>query len=548
MRRVLVIVSSAWARAASWLARLELDETQRFLLLSVIIGIGAGLLIVVFHALIDLISWLALGLPAGSRKWSALVGPAVGAIVSVYLVQRAFPAARGSGVVQTKAALFLTDGDIPAGAVAGKLTACSVSIGCGNALGPEDPSLHMGAGFATVLGRALQLPKHQLHLIAPVGAAAGIAAAFNTPITAVLFVIEEVLGAWNSATLGSIVLASVSAVVTSRAFLGDHPLFQVPDFEIRHGSELLVYVVMGLVAGLLASLFTSAIVGAKTKLVETLGNRLLYGRAAAAGLLAGIVGLWYPQVLGAGYSAVDGALHGQYAWAALLTIGLLKVVVTGACYSAGIPGGMFAPTLFIGAMLGGGLGALAAQFWPVPISSTSAFVLVGMGTFFAAVFRSPMTSIFMAFEVSASYKIILPVMIANMVAYLVARRLRPAPFFDLVASLEGMQLPSQEEIREQTHLRVEDVMAEYEPTEERIRWKPNLGWHDANGRLPFVYPDQPLESALYQFRGRPVLPVVSRRDKRQILGTIAVEDCLARYGLQVQPPGETNVKSHPGAG
>lgn len=529
-------LSDAIRRWADRLAHLELDDTQRFLLISAVIGVGAGLLVVIFHELIELVSWLTLGLPVGSRRWSVVGSPVVGAILSVYLVQRVFPAAKGSGVVQTKTALLLADGEIPAQAAAGKLAACSVSIGCGNALGPEDPALHMGAGFASVLGRALKLPPAQVHLIAPVGAVAGIAAAFNTPITAVLFVIEEVLGAWNSATLGSTVLASVSAVVTSRAFLGDQPLFQVPDFEIRHGSEMLVYVVMGLASGLLASLFTHYVVKGRSKLVSKLGTRHLYTRAAAAGLLVGAVGLWFPQVMGAGYAAVDGALHDQYTWQVLLAIGLLKVLVTASCYGAGIPGGMFAPTLFIGAMIGGGLGSLAANFWPVPISSTSAFVLVGMGTFFAAVFRAPMTSIFMAFEVSASYRIILPVMVANMIAYLVARRLRPEPFFDQVAELEGIHLPSWEDLREYQALRVEDVMVDYDASHPAVQWRSGIGWHDDAGRLPTVYPDQSLESALFLFRGRKYLPVVSRRNRAQILGVLGLEDCLQRYGLPAPTP------------
>lgn len=524
----------AWIRLLAALRRLpvvRVNDTQRFLLLSVVIGIGAGLLVVIFHGLIDLVSWVSLGLPVGSRRWSTLFAPMVGALISVWIVQRFWPAARGSGIVQTKAALLLSDGEIPAEAAAGKLAACSVSIGSGNALGPEDPALHMGAGFASVLGKALKLPADQLQLLAPVGAAAGIAAAFNTPITAVLFVIEEILGGWNSATLGSIVLASVSAVVTSRAFLGDHPLFHVPAFELLHSSELAVYAALGLAAGLLASLFTRAIIAARTSLVRRLGNSHRYTRAAAAGLLAGLAGMWFPQVMGAGYSAVDGALHGQYFWPALLAIGLLKVFVTAAAYSAGIPGGMFAPTLFVGAMIGGGLGSLAAQFWPVPIGGTSAFVLVGMGTFFAGVFRSPMTSIFMVFEVSASYKIILPVMVANMIAYLVARRLQPRPFFDSVAAIEGIVLPSHEELREIRPARVEDVMRSYRPSDSIVRWIPGSGWSGEGGPLPRVFPDQTLESALPLFRGRPALPVVSRRDERQILGVLHVRDCLERYGL-----------------
>lgn len=526
-----------------FVARVRLDEAQRFLVLSTVIGILAGLLVVCFHNLIELVSWTILGLPAGTRRWGTALGPMFGALISTFLVAKLFPAARGSGVVQTKVALAHPEDPIPASGVLGKLAACTVSIGSGNALGPEDPALHMGAGVASVLGRAFRLSREQMRLIAPVGAAAGIAAAFNTPIVAVLFVIEEVIGAWNSTALGSIVLASASAVVTSRYFLGDSPLFRVPDFEIRHPSEMAVYAVIGLAGGLLATLFTRTIITIRSRIQSIRSPHLHTARPAIAGLIVGIIGLWLPEVLGAGYGPVDGALHGRYVWQAMLAIGLVKMLATTACFAAGVPGGMFAPTLFVGAMVGGGLGALARLFWPAPISADSVFVLVGMGTFFAGVFRAPMTSVFMVFEVSASYKVIAPVMLANMLAYIVSRRLQPVPFFDRIGELEGVRLPSQEELREQRPLRVEDAMLGAGACSGAgLIWCGPRGWRTApdasspGEHVPVVFPDQSLESALSAFGKCDALPVVNRRDDSDVLGVLTLDAALEAYGIGRENP------------
>jgi CIC family chloride channel protein len=210
----------------------------------------------------------------------------------------------------------------------------------------------------------------------------------------------------------------------------------------------------------------------------------------------------------------------------LLALGLAKMLVTAVCFASGTPGGMFAPTLFTGAMIGGGIGALAQVYWPAPVSPPGAYVLVGMGTFFAAVFRAPMTSIFMVFEVSASYVIIVPVMVANLVAYFVARQLNPRSFFEMVAAQDGVQLPSLERQREMRVLRVEDAMsnADTTPTE-------------TAQLLPVVHPDQSLDAALLLFQHHRRLRVVSRRDVTRTLGLLTLEDALRAYGIRADASG-----------
>ena len=500
--------------------RPRVTDTHRFLLLSIGIGVLAGLLVVCFHFTIDLVGWGTLGTPVGANRVATVLAPALGGGLAALLVMLYFQEAAGSGLAHTKAALYISDGYVPQRTVLAKFVACALSIGSGNSLGPEDPALQMGAGVASRLGRAFALPREHLRLIAPVGAAAGIAAAFNTPITAVLFVMEEVIGSWNAHVLGSIVLAAVSSVVVSRFFLGDAPLFRVPVFELTHPSELVLYGLVGLAAGLLGTLFVRTLGTLRGRLSDT-SRRVRLAQPFLAGLLVGVTGLLLPQVMGAGYTAIDSALHDEFGWQMLIVLAIAKIAVTAVCFAAGTPGGMFAPTLFVGAMIGGGIGALAQVYWPLPTSPPSAYVLVGMGTFFAAVFRAPMTSVFMVFEVSASYVIILPVMLANLLAYLVARRLNPVTFFEMVASQDGLQLPSHERQRERRVLRVEDAMrplaADYTP---------------GGGGMPLLHPDQSLDTALHLFGDRAVLTVVSREEVTRVLGELALDDVLRAYGVR----------------
>jgi CIC family chloride channel protein len=487
---------------------LGLSEAQRFLLLALLIGIFSGLLVVLFHISIDFLSWNSLGVLKGRFQLIRLLTPALGAVIAVLLVRKVFTRAKGSGVNQTKIAIYSSDGYIPGSTIFGKFFACAISIGSGNSLGPEDPSLQMGAGVASWLGRLFHLPRNNMRLIAPVGAAAGIAAAFNTPITGVLFVMEEVLADWSATAVGSIVLAAVSAVVTMRAFLGNQPLFEVPVFRLASASELLIYAGIGVVGGGLSALFIKLIQMVKRRLAEFPHWRH-YALPAGAGFLTGVVGLWFPEVMGAGYDTINSALHGQFLWTTLIYLALAKLVVTLLAFTAETPGGMFAPALFIGGMMGGGVGGLAHAVWPKAAAPAEAYLLVGMGTFFAGVFRAPITSIFMVFEVSASYVIILPVMIANITSYLISRRLQSTAFFKMLAQLEGVNLPSAEEKRNFQPLRVEDAMQMETP-------------HPAAPGNVRLYPDEPLDAALRVLSHVRRIDVVSRLHPDQVLGTLTL--------------------------
>lgn len=549
---------------------LTLREGQLFLLLAVIIGIVSGLIVVCFRITIEWTRFWLLGSSMEPSHLRVLLAPTLGGIGVALLVMLIFKRSRGSGVNQTKAAVFIFDGYVPFRTVIGKFITCVLAIGSGQSLGPEDPSLQMGAGIASALGRSLRLSREKQRLIAPIGAAAGLAAAFNAPISAVIFVIEEIIGTWSGGVLGAVILAAISSVVVMREFLGGAPMFRVPAMEFRSPIELIGYAVLGVVGGIASVAFLKFIAYFRPRLKQ-LPRWTQYIQPAAAGLLIGIIGLWLPQVMGSGYPIIDQALHDQFLWRMLLLLGVFKILATGISFVSGTPGGMFAPTLFIGAMLGGAVGGVEHLLVHRPAESVAAFALVGMGTFFAGFLRVPITSVFMVLEVSGNYSIIVPAIIANMIAYFISRRYQQVSLFDSLARQDGFYLPSIEEMREQTALRVEDAMrpgagivlrhdnpsqmlqeAEASRSSQFLVWRHVDGWrtisqddiqqqairiaagspggeNPGRGPLPQLYPDQPLDEALRLIGNWPVVPVVNRANLEKLEGIVSLDDILQAY-------------------
>ena len=548
-------------------------EEVFFLILSVFIGIFSGLAVVCFRLAIDWTHLALLGPLPQTHNWRLFAVPALAGLVVAALVLHIFPGIRGSGVNQTKAALYIFNGFIPFRTAIGKFICAAIAIGSGQSLGPEDPSLQIGASIASFLGRRLEISREKIRLIAPVGAAAGLAAAFNAPISAVLFVIEEVIGRWSAGILGSVVLAAVSSVVIVRSFLGSEPLFRIPVTTFKRPSELIAYAVLGIAGGLASVAFAKSIGYLRPRL-KALPRWTQYFQPAVAGLLVGLIAfLGAPQVMGAGYDAMDQAMHGQYAWKFLAILAILKILATTVSFVSGTPGGMFAPTLFIGAMLGGAVGDVERIFFPHLTGSTGTYVLVGMGVLFAGFLRVPMTSVFMVLEVSGNYEIIVPVIVANTFAYVVSRALQPIPIFDLLTRQDGLILPSLEEEREEAILRVEDAMLPVPETVLHaqdyldacarrvngssestflVRMHPS-GWSvitreqlqrlvkEGKGELtlgsilpaqslPSLYPDLVLDSALRYVNAYPLVPVVNRANSRQLEGVISRESVFQKYG------------------
>jgi CIC family chloride channel protein len=423
----------------SSIQQLRLREHQLFLALTIVVGVLAGLAAVLFTVAIDWTTRLFFGLdPSAVRLF---VVPIAVSLVTGALLAWVFPDVRGSGVPQTEAAYHLHGGVIPARVPLGKFITGVLCIGSGHSMGREGPSVQIGAGLASVVGRWVPLSPARVKDLVPVGAAGALAAAFNTPVAAVLFALEEIIGDMNATLLGSTVVASVASVVVERSILGNEPLFRVPAYHLQHPIELLAYAALGIVGGVVSLVFCKGLLAARRLLMD-LPRWTRVWQPALGGVVIGGLLVFRPQVMGVGYEYVDQALNGGLVLKTMVLLCALKLVATTVSYSSGSAGGIFAPSLYIGAMAGGAVGTVVHQLAPLQTADAGAYALVGMGTLFAGIIRAPMTSVFMIFEITQDYQILVPLMVANLISYLMSRRFQPTPVYHALLQQDRVHLPS----------------------------------------------------------------------------------------------------------
>jgi len=537
-----------------------------------VIGALTGLTVVAFILLTERAGMRLY--PVGGARWRRLVLPVGGSLVIGYLLYRFFPDARGSGVPQTKAALFAGGGRITLRTVAGKFFCTSATLASGIPLGREGPSVQVGAGIASLLGRRLGLGPEKVKALLPVGAAAAVAAAFNTPLAAVLFSLEEIVGDLHAPVLGSVVLASATSWMVLRLLLGNNPLFRVPQYQLVHPLEFAIYGVLGLSGGLVSVVFTKLLLAIRERFLRFPASTIWF-QPVAGGLLVGLMGWFVPQVLGVGYGYVGDVLHGNMALNLMLVLLVLKILAVTASYSSGSAGGIFGPSLFIGAMLGGVIGTAAHSLLPTYTAMPGAYALVGMGAVFAGVVRAPMTSVLMIFEMTQDYAIIVPLMIANLVSLFISSRLQHQSIYEALAIQDGIHLPKAE-TRSRHHGRdvtrimrtvTESLSSELSVSEalEQIRsstlqtWlvlerqrlvgvvsRSTLSREFAEGstkrklyefvnqlNFPHVHSDHGLDVALERMGANhlEIIPVVSRADVHQVEGIVTLRDVLNSYGV-----------------
>ena len=558
--------------ARQWVDFLKRREEQIFLVLTLVIGALVGLTVVAFIVLTEHVG--ARIYPPGGAAWHRVLAPVVGSLSMGYLLFKYFPDARGSGVPQTKAALYARGGRITLGTVFGKFFCTSVTLASGIPLGREGPSVQVGAGLASVLGRALGLSPARVQALVPVGAAAAIAAAFNTPLAAVLFALEEVVGDLHAPVLGSVVLASATSWAMLRLLLGNDPLFKVPQYQLVSPWEFGVYAVLGVLGGLVSVAFTKLLVGMREWFLR-LPRKTVWFQPLAGGLLVGVMGWFVPQILGVGYTYVGASLNGGMAVKLMVLLLVLKFFAVTASYASGNAGGIFGPALFLGAMLGGIVGTAAHHLAPAHVAAPGVYALVGMGTAFAGIVRAPMTSVVMIFETTRDYAIIVPLMISNLVSLFISSRLQPEPIYEVLARQDGIHLPGPESrfvegqrrvisaMRPATEVLSDDMTVEEAMKKVRASafhsWPVvddtgvvgvfslsalQNAWGDggANRKLkefvdarefPHLHPDHPLSVALERMGTAHLdaLPVVSRADVRKLEGVVTVQDVLSFYGF-----------------
>jgi chloride channel protein, CIC family len=553
------------------IAELRRREGQIFLVLALVIGALTGLVVVAFILVTERLGMRLY--PVGGAPWRRVLFPVTGSLSIGYLLYQYFPNARGSGVPQTKAALYAREGRITLRTVLGKFFCTSATLASGIPLGREGPSVQVGAGIGSVLGRVLGLRTEQVKRLIPVGAAAAIAAAFNTPLAAVLFALEEIVGDLNAPVMGAVVLASATAWMVLRVSLGDHPLFKVPQYHLVHPAEFAVYAVLGVAGGLISAVFAKLLLGIRERFLH-FPVKTRWFQPVAGGLLVGIMGWFVPQVLGVGYGFVGDALNGNMAFKMMMLLVVLKLFAVTTSYASGNAGGIFGPALFIGAMLGGSVGTVAHHFFPGYTASPGAYALVGMGAVFAGVVRAPMTSVLMIFEMTQDYAVIVPLMIANLISLFIASRLQHEPIYEALAVQDGIHLPTAETRQRYgqrqvvTVIRVADQLLPAEITVHEALEKTrsnamrtwlvidsrgvigviNLAWLEKQvaestdkklGELmnaqvfPHVHLDQGLDLALERMGANQIeiLPVVNRADVHKLEGIVKLHDVLDAYGV-----------------
>lgn len=559
---------------------LRRKEDRLALVLSLITGALVGLIVVAFILLTGRLA--AHMYPAGGLGWRRILVPTLGSLASGYLLYRYFPLARGSGIPQTRAAVFIHDGRISLRSVVGKFICCSTSLASGIALGREGPSVYIGSGIASVIGRRLGLTKSQVKSLVPVGGAAALSAAFNTPIAAVLFTLEEIMGDLHAPVLGSVVLASATAWMVLHLVLGDNPLFHVTGYHLVSPAELAIYAVLGVVGGLASVGFVKLLLGLRARFLKY-PNSTLWLQPVAGGLTVGIFGFFVPQVLGVGYDQVERVLNGDVVLKVVVVLALLKIIATAVAYASGNAGGIFGPSLFIGAMVGASVGGVAHLIFPASTAGPGAYALVGMGAAFAGIVRTPLTSVIMIFELTRDYTIIVPLMISNLIAFFISQKLQREPIYEALAHQDGLHLPSGpfrtatalwvtsairtppppltlemkvDEARDLMNgsdleswpvveddglvamVRVSEIIdattGSQRPVTIATILKRARGGNLPSGvDVPHVHSDQPLGLALARMgdTGHNVLPVVSRANARMIIGVVTLNDVLQAYGV-----------------
>jgi CIC family chloride channel protein len=434
-------------RVGAWMA-----GPSGLLALAVTVGIGSGLGAIAFRYLISGFTYVFTGhdsygaeghvvnpLVPGLGVWFVALVPIVGGLLYGPLVERFAGEARGHGVPEVMLAVARRGGRIRPVVAVVKALASALCIGSGGSVGREGPIVQIGSALGSTIGQLTRSPEARLRLLVACGAAGGISATFNAPIAGVFFALEVILRDFETRSFGAVVVASVTANVIGRAAFGTEAFLELPKLGVGPVSGYPLYLLLGAVAAVIGVAFIRLLYGMENR-ADRLWRFSESWRPAAGGLLLGLLLLALPQMYGVGYPVLENAIDGQYALLFLLALLLGKLVATSLTLSIGGSGGVFAPSLFMGAMLGSAYGLAVHALAPAVAGPTGAYGLVGMGAVFAASARAPMTAILIIFELTGDYRIMLPLMLAVVISTALAGRLSPDSIYTLKLARRGIDL------------------------------------------------------------------------------------------------------------
>ncbi len=596
---------------AKLLDHLAPREGLVLLIMAVVVGVTTGLAAVLFIRLIAFIQFFFYGgaekiLPALGRIWLILI-PVLGGLLVGPIITRFAVEAKGHGVPEVMQALILRGGRIRPRVALAKIISSALCIGTGGSAGREGPIVQVGSALGSSVGQWLHLSDERIKNLVACGAAAGIAATFNAPIAGVVFAIEVLLSKLQVAVFGNIVISAVAASIVSQIFLGARPAFEIPSYVMHSSWEILLYVLLGLLAALVGNLFIRMLYYTED-LFEQL-NIPQWLKPAVGSLLLGILAFCYPymgtisnisaadmtlglpivenypHIFGSGFLFLEEVLQGRAPFLLLLMLIFLKPLATSFTLGSGNSGGVFAPSLFTGAMLGGAFGYLVMHLFPNLTIEIGAYALVGMAAVFSAAARAPLTSMLIVFEMSNDYRLILPLMVAGMVASTFAQWLHPDSIYSLKLTKRGirfeqgqdldiMQTVQIEEVMNKTPMTVHneqsvaDLFASFQETHlggfpvldsnneiygmvtmqdmertiedmERTLYRKDVNlrdlkvWDVATPDPVTVFPDEPIWSAIRKMGPRDLarLPVVARNNPKQLVGLISRSDIVKAYDV-----------------
>jgi chloride channel protein, CIC family len=445
-------IEGQFSRGLTWAMRRMPNERQRLLAFTILAGGLCGTAAVAFHiSTLHLEAWCidaATSAHGYSWIWWTVLTPALGGLVAGIGLYYWVPAAAGSGIPQVKVAFANRFGHISLKETIGKFVLCVLQLGVGASLGVEGPTVHICSGVSSLLARLGRLSPKNCQRMTSVGMAAGIAAAFNAPIAAVTFTLEELIGSLDQTMLAGVIVAAALAAVVENKVLGNNPIFHVPKhYELGNDSSLVWYALLGLLAAIVSVAFTDSLLWLRAwfkrfNAVPSWVHPALGGAATGGFAVVALLFFHVNGIAGDPYRTLTLALTGATTLSvvAMSALCVLKLAATVTSYASGGAGGIFAPALYMGGMLGGAVGYIDVAVFHHPADSIGAFAVVGMGAVFAGIVRAPMTSVLIIFEMTGGYGLVLPLMIANMSAFALARYWRHTPVYDALLEQDGIFL------------------------------------------------------------------------------------------------------------
>jgi len=544
---------------------------------AVIVGVGTGLGTIVF---IRMIAWAdhaffinGAGLLGFLGSAYVIILPAIGGLIVGPIVYFIAPEAKGHGVPEVLTAITTAGGRIRPVVVVAKAVGSAITLGSGGSVGREGPIVQIGSALGSTIGQFTKLSERRVINLVASGAAAGIAATFNAPIAGVMFGLEVILGEFNVRTFSTIVVAAVSASAVSRSVLGDSPAFVVPAYTLKSPWELPLYLGLGVVAGFGALLFVKTLYFLEDVFDDWKFPDYL--KPAVGGLLLGVLGFFVPQVFGTGFKGIEAALTGQVGLTLLILLIFGKVLATSLTLGSGASGGVFAPALFTGAVLGGAYGQIMHMVFPNIVAPSGAYAMVGMAAVFAGAAHAPITAILILFEMTQDYRIILPLMFATVISTILSQWRESESVYTLKIKRRGIDVRARKDMDLMRTIQVKDAMTPVSKfttvtpstsAQELARLFQRTGHHgvvvlDQNHELYGVvtlmdleralrsdrknitvadicttnvltaFPDETLDDALRHFGALDVgrIPVVSRQNPRRVVGVLRRSDIVHAY-------------------